>query len=210
MCYRPLSFVCEARVQQGLTAWAFKSVSLAGTKTEPLHHEGSDNLINVTIYSTHPSACLLAPRCSPAGNSIELNKPFEFWSSVRAAPWKRDEQGASTGLVKIFVFILFGAGILRAEQSWSALLPTGPWEALFSTLSGAFTVLLLHFSPLATFDALGPQLFPSVVCVFFFSQSLSFPSHPPFLSFYCSSSLSALPSPWSVEVELLAAWEPVL
>lgn len=28
-------------------------------------------------------------------------------------------------------------------------------------------MLLLHFSPLATFDALGPQLFPSVVCVFF-------------------------------------------
>lgn len=81
MCYHPLCFVCEARVQQGLTACAFKGISFAGTKTQPLHHEESDNLINVTIYSTHPSALPTAPRCSPTGLSIELNTTT-FWVLV--------------------------------------------------------------------------------------------------------------------------------
>lgn len=32
VCGCPLSFVCEAGVQQGLTAWAFKDIRFAGTK----------------------------------------------------------------------------------------------------------------------------------------------------------------------------------
>lgn len=85
----------------------------------------------------------------------------------------------------------------------------GPYLALFFFfLAAEFTVLLLHFSPLATFDALGPQLSLPVVCTFFFSSSLSFflPLGPLslFLSTCPSSPLpvSSLPSVWGSE----AAW----
>lgn len=79
-CCMAVCFVHEARVQQGLTAWAFKGVSLAGTKTQPLHHEGSDNLINVTIYSSHPSACLRRPDALLLASAILHKTTFQLWS----------------------------------------------------------------------------------------------------------------------------------
>lgn len=106
MCYRPLCFVCEARVQQGLTAWAFKGVSLAGTKTQPLHHEEADNLINVTIYSTHPYACLRHPDALLLALSIELNKTT-FWILVICSDRTLEARKvAAIPLEKIFVLIL--------------------------------------------------------------------------------------------------------
>lgn len=64
------------------------------------------------------------------------------------------------------------AAVLRAEQTMSTLYPLdhrGPYLALFAA---AFTVLLLHFSPLATFDALGPS-FLSLLCALFFISVVS-------------------------------------
>lgn len=91
----------------------------------------------------------------------------------------------------------------------STLYPLDHRGALFSTFAAAFTVLLLHFSPLATFDALGPS-FLSPLCALFF-HLCCFPSEPPL----CLSAAVPLPrslslsSPWFVEVKLLAAWESV-
>ena len=103
----------------------------------------------------------------------------------------------------------------------TTLYPLDRGGALFSTFfAAAFTVSLLHFSPLATFDALGPSfLSPLCVCAlsffflsFFFSISVVSPPSPlsvflP-LSLFLTFSLS-LPSPRFVEVKLLAAWESV-
>ena len=108
MCYRPLSFVWEARVQQGLTAWAFKGVSLAGTKTQPLHHEESDNLINVTIYSTRPSACPTAPQMLSHWPLYRAptQQPFEFPLICADGSEKGGGGVVRIPLVKIFVLIL--------------------------------------------------------------------------------------------------------
>lgn len=101
------------------------------------------------------------------------------------------------------------AVLLRAEHTMSTLYPLdhrGPYLALSAA---TFTVLCLHFSPLATFDALGPS-FLSLLCVLFF-HLCRFPSEPPL----CLSAAVplphslCLPSPWFVEVELLSAWELV-
>lgn len=70
-------------------------------------------------------------------------------------------------------------------------------------------MLVLHFSPIATFDALGPS-FLSPLCALFF-HLCRFPSEPP-LCLSAAVSLPhflSLPSPWFVEVKLLAAWESV-
>ena len=199
MCYRPLSFVWEARVQQGLTAWAFKGVSLAGTKTQPLHHEESDNLINVTIYSTRPSACPTAPQMLSHWPLYRAptQQPFEF--PLICADGSEKGGGSGTySTCKNICLNSFAAVPLGAPST--TLYPLDRGGALFSSFfAAAFTVSLLHFSPLATFDALGPQLSLPVVCVrslflFFpvFFPSLSFPLRAPSLSFCrCpSSSLS--------------------
>lgn len=90
----------------------------------------------------------------------------------------------------------------------SSLYPLDHRGLYLALFAAAFTMLLLHFSPLATFDALGPS-FLSLLCALF--SSLSFPFQPPLhlsAAVPLPHSLS-LPSPWFVEVKLLAAWESV-
>lgn len=48
-----------------------RSVLRAGTKTQPLHHKESDNLINVTIYSAGPLWRALGTQMLPVGPSAQ-------------------------------------------------------------------------------------------------------------------------------------------
>lgn len=112
--------------------------------------------------------------------------------SCRPAPYSSAQRGfsasghlsrpareaAATPLVKIFALILPQLFPLAAERSMSTLYPLdrrGPYLALFAA---AFTVLLLHFSPIATFDALGPSILRPL-CELFFFLSLPISVSPP-------------------------------
>lgn len=87
----------------------------------------------------------------------------------------------SVPLVKIFVFVL-----ARPFHIASALYPLdcrGGHFFFFLALffAAPFTALLLHFSPLATFDALGPSFLSPLCALFslFFFHLCHFPSEPP-------------------------------